>query len=353
MFFKLHSERKIGFKQLSLADLGLGTSHQTHIGLYGDIFTYLQDSEVEEKALLIYNNNIDSVDCYFDRIENPDGTFRSPKIRKGDSISVATIIRDKAKEYPISYKWFLIWFGLENEEMVFYFFNDKSLDYSEVSNILDLSRGGRIDDSDNQYTQLLNYLENKVNVSGKKIIEELEIASQVGASKKYRPFDLENANNLFKETGKKGEEIIANYLDYQKSRSLIFNYTWYNRSMETGLPYDFSIQKNDQNIIFIDVKSTGFKFEQPLIFSNQEIECIADKSNYHIYRVFDLSDEFDVPKLRICETNKDFASLIQPKILELTSSLDEYKINLQMAKIAVMPSNMLFSFGDEISLNGL
>lgn len=53
---------------------------------------------------------------------------------------------------------------------------------------------------------------------------------------------------------------------------------------ETGLPYDFSIQKNDQNVIFIDVKSTNFKFEQPLIFSNQEIECIADKSNYHIYR---------------------------------------------------------------------
>lgn len=48
------------------------------------------------------------------------------------------------------------------------FFNDQSSDYSEVSNILDLSRGGRIDDSDNQYTQLLNYLENKVNVNWKK-----------------------------------------------------------------------------------------------------------------------------------------------------------------------------------------
>lgn len=33
MFFKLHSEGKIGFKQLTDADLGLGKSHQTHIGL--------------------------------------------------------------------------------------------------------------------------------------------------------------------------------------------------------------------------------------------------------------------------------------------------------------------------------
>ena len=353
MFFKLHSERKIGFKQLSLADLGLGTSNQTHIGLYGDIFTYLQDSEVEEKALLIYNNNIDSVDCYFDRIENPDGTYRSPKIRKGErnSVSVVTVIRDKASEYPSSYRWFLIWFGLENEEMVFYFFNDQSSDYSEVSNILDLSRGGRIDDSDNQYTQLLNYLENKINVSGKKIIEELEIASQVGTSKKYRPFDLENANNLFKETGKKGEEIIANYLDYQKSRNQIFNYTWYNRSMETGLPYDFSIQKNDQNIIFIDVKSTNFKFEQPLIFSNQEIECIVDKSNYHIYRVFDLSEDFLNPKLRICENCRNIASKIQPQISQLSTSLSQHQVNLQTIKLAVNPYNSLLSFNDEIMLN--
>lgn len=38
---------------------------------------------------------------------------------------------------------------------------------------------------------------------GKKIIEKLEIASQVGTSKKYRPFDLENANNLFKNRKKR------------------------------------------------------------------------------------------------------------------------------------------------------
>ena len=35
MFFTLHPERKIGYKKLSEADLGLSLdSHQTHIGLY-------------------------------------------------------------------------------------------------------------------------------------------------------------------------------------------------------------------------------------------------------------------------------------------------------------------------------
>jgi len=353
MFFKLHREHKIGFKQLTQADLGLGTSHQTHIGLYGDIFTFLQNSQVEEEALLIYNNGIDKIDCYFDRIETPNGTFRSPKIRKGerDSVSVVTVIRDRAGEYP-NYKWYLIWFGLENEEMVFYFFNDHSSDFTEVSSILNLTRSGRVDDtSPQQYNQLLNYLETKVNVSGKEIIEELEVVSQVGISKKYRTFDLNNANLLFKETGKRGEEIIARYLDYQKSQKLIFNFTWYNKSMETGLPYDFSIQYNNQNIVFIDVKSTNYKFEQPLIFSNQEIECITEKANYHIYRVFDLSEEVAIPRLRICENSRNLANFISLHFHQLGKSLNQQQISLQTAKIAIKPTNDLLTFKDEILLN--
>ena len=34
MFFKINAECHIGFKKLTAADLGIGTSHQTHIGLY-------------------------------------------------------------------------------------------------------------------------------------------------------------------------------------------------------------------------------------------------------------------------------------------------------------------------------
>ena len=353
MFFKLHNERKIGFKQLSESELGLGTSHQTHIGLYDDIFTFLQDRQVEEESLLIYDNNIDRVYCYFDRIETPNGTFRSPKIRKGErsSVSIVTIITDKAKEFPNTYKWFLIWFGLENEEMVFYFFNDHSSDFAEVSAILDLTKNGRIDDTLPQYSQLLNYLEKKVNISGKKIIEELEVASQVGTSKRYRALDLDNANAMFKETGRRGEEIIANYLNSLKLRNHIFNFTWYNKSMETGLPYDFSIQRNDQNVVFIDVKSTNFKFEQQLIFSNQEIECITEKTNYHIYRVFDLSEEIATPKLRICENSRNMATSISPHIQQLSTSLNQQQISLQTAKIAIKPTNELLSFNDEILLN--
>lgn len=351
MFFKLHSEGKIGYKKMSDADLGLGTSHQTHIGLYGDIFTFLHNREVEEEAMFIYNDTVDFIDCYFDRIEMPNGDFRSPKIRKGgSSISVTTIIRDNAKLNP-SYNWFLIWFGLENEQMVFYLFNNHSKDFQELQNIIDLSKnGGRVSKGEVGFDKLLIYLENKVNENGKSIIEDLEIASQIGSSKKYRPFDLERASELFKNTGKRGEELIAQFLDKQKHKNQIFNYTWYNQSRETGLPYDFSIQYNNQNIVFLDVKSTGHAFERPIIFSNKEIECIVDKPYYHIYRVFDLSDE-KVPKLKICENSKDLAKMIVSETEIFQKSLKEIQTELKEAKFSIDVSHNLLSFGSEISLN--
>ncbi|MDQ8004563.1 MAG: DUF3883 domain-containing protein [Pedobacter sp.] len=352
MFFKLHSEGKIGYKKLTNPDLGLkGSSHQSHIGLYDDILTFLPNQNFEDLGMFIYNNKVETLGFTFGRIQNPNGTFRSPNLKTGgrDVVSIVSVIRQSAKEVNQDLDWHLIWFGLQSEEVVFYLFNEQSSDFVDISNIIDLTKSGRIEKGEHSFDQLLIYLEQKVNVSGKPIIEDLEIASQLGISKKYRPFDLENANTLFKETGKRGEEIIANFLDYQKSRNQIFNYIWYNKSMETGLPYDFSIQQNNQNVIFIDVKSTNFKFEQPLIFSNQEIDCIAQNQNYHIYRVFDLLGD-ETPKLRICENSRTLASLIQPHILHFNSSLNQQQVLLQMAKMVIKPTNELLAFNNEISL---
>lgn len=351
MFFELHEEGKIGYKKLTKADLGLGDSHQTHIGLFGDIFTFLSDTEVEEESLFIYNNNIDFIDCYFDRIETPEGMYRSPKIRTGNknSISVVTFIRDKAKEYP-NKDWHLIWFGLKNEKMVFYFFNNDSEDYIKVSKIIDLSNNGRVEKTDAKFQELLNYLENKIDAHGQNILEDLEIVSQIEKpTQRYREFDLKRANELFKETGDIGEQLIANYLDYLKSKKQIFNYNWYNKSSETGLPYDFDVQENNQNIIYIDAKSTSYKFEQPMIFSNQEIECMNDKINYSIYRVFGIKD--GKPKLKICKNTKSLASFIYSNINEFRNNLAIQDVILKSAKLAVSPIHNFFKFGNEIELN--
>ena len=76
MFFELHEEKKIAYKELTDADLGRSiTSNQTHIGLFGDVFTYLPNSFQVDDCMLIYNNAVEFLPLNFDRIENPDGTF--------------------------------------------------------------------------------------------------------------------------------------------------------------------------------------------------------------------------------------------------------------------------------------
>lgn len=91
MFTFFNIEKRIGLKKLSGADLGTSsTSNQTHIGLFNEVLTFLDDS-TSTTAMLIHNSYCQILDCFFDRIENPDGTFRSPKIRMGTSSSDSVV----------------------------------------------------------------------------------------------------------------------------------------------------------------------------------------------------------------------------------------------------------------------
>ena len=358
MFFKLHNERKIGFKQLTEADLGRTNGHTTHIGLFGDILTFLPDNNFDDEAMFLYDGKNEIIPYFFERINRKNGDINAPRIRKGGKniVSVTTIVQDIANETIDNKRWFLLWFGLKSEKVVFYLFNSESEDYQKLSTLLNLDRNlvkGQIDNSNTNFGKIIEYLERYVNTNTADIIQELEVVSQIGSSKKYKAFDLENANNLFKETGRKGEEIIENYFDFLKAHNQIFSFTWYNKSRETGLPYDFSVQNNNQNIVFIDVKSTTYKFEQPLIFSSQEIECITKNPNYHIYRVFDLSQPIAIPKLRICENSRNLANLIFPYFESLDVSLSQQQILLKTAKITVEPTNELLTFKNEILLSSL
>lgn len=132
MFFKLHDEHRIGYKKLTPADLGIGTSHQTHIGLYEDVLNYLPNTGIVKTAMLIYKDYCDIIDCFFDRIENPDGTFRSPKIRIGDTDSVARRIRHFAHSNNYAAEWYLVWFGLYSQELVFLLLDSSSADYEAL-----------------------------------------------------------------------------------------------------------------------------------------------------------------------------------------------------------------------------
>ena len=352
MFFKLHGEGKIGYKKLTSPDLGLkSSSHQSHIGLYDDILTFLPNQNFEDLGMFIYNNNIESLNYAFGRIQNSDDTFRSPNLKTGgrEAISILSVIRTTVKEVNPNINWYLMWFGLESEVAVFFLFNENENDYLEISKIIDLKKSGRVDRGEYSFGLLLTLLENKVNTSGKKIIEDLEIISQLGTSKKYKAFDLRAANLLFQETGKKGEELIAQYLENLKFKKQIVSFTWYNQNIESGLPYDFHLQTIDQQAIYIDVKTTKYKFEQPMIFSNQEFEFISSTPVYNIYRVFDLSDEM-TPKLKICRDSKQMANRVNPYFENLKNSLATDSIKLQTAKMIIEPSSEFLHFENEILL---
>lgn len=85
-FFFFDIEKRIGLKKLSGVELGTSeSSNQTHIGLFEDVLQFLGDNVVTT-AMLVYGDYCQILDCYFDRIKNPDGTYRSPKIRKGELV---------------------------------------------------------------------------------------------------------------------------------------------------------------------------------------------------------------------------------------------------------------------------
>lgn len=352
MFFKAHSESKIGYKRLSSADLGLGaSSNQTHIGLYDGILTFLNNQNVEQKAMFIYEDSCDIIDCYFDRIENPDGTFRSPKIRKGDGVSIVTVIRDLANRYSDVKNWYLIWFGLESKEIVFYLFNNQSKNFSQLSALINLNvrEQGKINSSDHRFRKLIEYLEFIVNNNSSDIISELEILSQTGnVDRRFKRYDIEKANKLFKEVGQKGEFLIAEYLDKLKYQKKIEAFNWFNESSESGLPYDFTIQDKQQNITYIDVKSTSLKFEQPMIFSNQEIDFITGTPLYEIYRVYDINEQ--CKHLRICDRSKDYMSKVRNNISKFEHDLYNSNITLRSAKLAIPTIDRNLSFRNEILL---
>lgn len=163
MSFKLHEEGKIGVKQLSKADLGLSsTTHQTHIGLYDGVLSFLSNQDNDRKGIFIFNRESEELDFAFAKIQNPDGTFRSPKISIGGTnvISIVSQIRATVRKFEDDLNWYLIWFGLEDEKVVFFLFNNESQEYEKINTIVDLSKNWKVPEESTEGKLLIEYLEN-------------------------------------------------------------------------------------------------------------------------------------------------------------------------------------------------
>ncbi len=360
MFFELHGENKIGYKVLSEADLGIGAdSHQTHIGLSEHVLTFLPDRDkISEDSIFIYEDKFEYIDAYFGRIERPDGSFRSPKIRIGDRgcVSIVSTIREIVRKNIGSSIWCLLWFGLKNEKVVFFLFNSNSADYINIETAgLPFDKKGTraISNEHPSFDLLVQYLENKVNANGVEVLKELEVVSQtqdLQLDRRFKKYDIEKANLRFREIGRDGEHRVAQYLSRKVENGELSCFTWHNEHGESGLPYDFTVQDNRANFYYFDVKTTGYDFNQKMIFSTQEIEFIADPAvNYCIYRVYKSSSECYF--LRICDDCKDLSSQIWSQTKVYAHGLERLQVELQSAKLAISPNLPLLRFKPEMTIS--
>ena len=355
--FRLHPENRIGYKKLSDADLGLSTkSHQTHFGLFDDILTFLPNSIDIPDAIFLFEDEHIKVNVSFDRIMNPDGSYRSPKIKKGASsqTSLLSLIRNHAQNASADFEWFLFWFGLENEQPVFFLVRSGSEDYVELlKNGIDLTvRRGRITDSDYQFDSLLRMLETKINLmrisEAKKL--ELEILSgNVPDFSKYRPKDYDAARLQCAEIGRKGEEIVDQYLSSLVDEGKLKSYTWMNKIAESYYPYDFEyVADVGSEKCFIEVKTTGYSFNQHMIFSGQEIGFGSTNRNcYDIFRIY--KSESGQFLMRVCKKVDKLFDSLKDELMLFEDNTIPYA-GVQSVKLSVDPENEDLDFGNETRL---
>lgn len=358
MFFTLHSEHKIGYKKLSDADLGLteGSSHQTHIGLYErkNMLSFLRNEDTTT-AILIYNDYFDVLKCNFERIQNPDGTYRSPKISLGekDENTVVRKMREFAKLNPKK-DYYLVWFALKNNELLFWLIDNSSSDYAKLKDFFP-NENTVYDTSEIIFAPLIKFIESKIDELSIGLQEDLEIISQTSTkSEKYRSIDIEKAQKRFKVTGRTGEELINEYLEMQKTEKLISEFEWVNKSRESGKPFDFVVNPATTEEKYIDVKTTQFRFEQSLMFSDGEIDFIntIDETRYAVYRVFSLRE--DTHKFRKCFECFNYMKNLESKISDFKKEIQSASSNVRGIKIAVPPTSWVFKqISAEILLAGV
>lgn len=351
-FFFFDVEKRIGIKKLTNADLGISsTSNQTHIGLYDNVLTFLDDSDVVKDAILIYGNSCEVLDCIFDRIQNPDGSFRSPKIRKGnDGNSIVEKIRSIAS-VDKNADWYLVWSAMESKQIFFWLFNNSSDDFFSVEKVFP-KLSTVLTDEDASYSEAKNLLEQKINSTSIDIQKDIEIVSQIGRlNPKYKLKDIEKAQQLFSKIGKEGESLIAEYLEKEKVANRIKSYRWMNKNYETGEPFDFIVDESFATETFIDVKSTRFDFDQHVFFSDSEvnfINCLSTEDKYSVYRLFDMDKE--EKKLKICNNCISYMNTIYSNIQNFSFAMTKQQALLQSVKFGVKPKDCFLSIKEPIIL---
>ena len=365
MALELHSEQRIGYKPLSNADLGKSKkSGQTHIGLCQKVFTYLPNEYSYSDCILQYDNSIEHLPFYFDRIQRKDGNYDSPKTRFGneDENTIARRIREITSTQPADTKWYLIWFSLKDEQPVFILLNEKSQIYQDITaaNITFPTRASALTAKSPHFVTFLQLLEKHTAGIGVNPTEELQTADELEISvaknaptpADFRTFDIGEAREKREKIGREGEEKIKKYFEDCKARGKILNYTWANCGKESGLPYDFILETTADGIVYLDVKTTDYQFNEQMHFSSQEIAFATspnyENSKYHVYRVY--KNDADELCLRICANARELFKSIHSFTLDYKSAINTVA-RIETIKFTILPEQKLLVFGEEIKLS--
>lgn len=345
MLFNIHSEGKISFKRLSKADLKRGkTSHQTHIGLSNDSLTFMQDNKKEYSAMLIYDAYCDIVKCEVGKIRRRNGTYDAPNIKSigRTDDSVVKQIRSFASD-KITKDFYLLWFGLESGTPVFWLIAEDSLDYINLNQYCEFNELGDrnirvLDEESRMFKDILKYAKKRLEDVTLNLQKDLELTAELESDNpKFKDEDVKKAKSYIQEIGRKGEEIVNEFLSQQKIEQGIESFEWSNKSSEAGKPYDFWIKYVSGQEKWIDVKTTEYEFERAIIVSKNEINFITNKRNidYAVFRVYSKSDI--QAKMKICSECLRYVKKLQRDIEYMTTSMSDYRASMINYKIAFEP----------------
>lgn len=108
------------------------------------------------------------------------------------------------------------------------------------------------------------------------------------------------------EIGYKGEEILYEYLQEKYPNETV---NWHNQTEESRLPYDFTVEK-DEEILYIEAKSSTAERtnDYPITFSTTEWSFLIEHStHYEVYRLFNIDND---PQIELL----DISSAVQVKL---------------------------------------
>lgn len=367
-YFKLHPEKKIGLKRLTDADLGRAkTSHQTHIGLKESVLSFLlgsrQDYETDE-AVLVYENKVQPTKLHLHWLpsQSVPGEFRSPSITSkmdDGNPTVCESIRTIARTDGPLDNWYLLWFALDTEFVVFYLLQEGSSDYNEIEDLLPKNRNNTvISDANRNFSKICRILEAKVlKVDGSSLIEaERDILSNTFKynRKKVLGTRLEDLQKLVSTIGVHGENLVNAYLEREKKKNNVTDFLWMNKNGESGKPFDFEIHYSNGLHVFADAKTTmGLFDENPVYFSLNEVNFASSQvKNYAVFRVYNLAEE-NQEKLRIGrDPNNTLFSAITRETNSFGNAINNLSVTLAdnfSFKVDLKGKHLLFD--PEITLN--